>query len=302
MNTSYSGGSSHNIITNHFYLGMDNEGLSINEWKDKLKGIIENIPEEADKLTPIIQLIVSAISPAKIYMLKHKPFKGSDATGFIDLLIVIPSSCNIKFTELEPTLEMAYLKDSRVCCSLLSESAVIDGLKEGHIYYSLYCTPENIVYDDKKNTYPIAPVDLLTEMKNKQKENFASQFKRAKNFYQCASFLHSSDDTTLVLFMLHQAIELTYRAVMKSLDYYEKRTHQIRSMRKYVRRSAPELNLVFTDDTPQERRLLDVIENAYLGTRYEDHYEIKEGYTELLLEKVSRLQDIAEQTVNEILN
>jgi len=99
--------------------------------------------------------------------------------AFIDLLIVVSGKSNTPFKELEPVLEMAYLKDRRVCCSLHGESNVIEGLRTGHIFYSLHCIPENLIYDDKTVNYPVTTTIAVQEMKSRIQQQFAFTFKKA---------------------------------------------------------------------------------------------------------------------------
>lgn len=69
-------------------------------------------------------------------------------------------------------MRLAYLNDWRVNCSLHGEGSIIDGLRKGHIFYSLQCIPENLVYDGKVTAYPVTPPETLREMKSKAYKKF----------------------------------------------------------------------------------------------------------------------------------
>jgi hypothetical protein len=59
------------------------------------------------------------------------------------------------------------------------------------------------------------------------------------------------------MFALHQAAETIFRTVAVSLYGHEKRTHFIKSLKRFNRRLAPQLNDMFpADTTPWEERLL----------------------------------------------
>ena len=91
-------------ITNIFI----GSGIEVNEsqdWKAKLEAISNKIPSKTDALKPLIQFIVATIAPSKIYMIMHRDTEAKEE--YIDLLIVIPDSKGVSFTELEPILEMA---------------------------------------------------------------------------------------------------------------------------------------------------------------------------------------------------
>lgn len=295
------GGYNHKIeYTTNVFINAGADTAEIRDWKEKLISIAAQIPEKADTLTPVIQLIVAAIAPTKIYMIKHDTLEGMETEVFIDLLVIVSGKCNTPFTELEPVLEMAYLKDRRVCCSLHGEGNVIEGLRNGHIFYSLHCIPENLVYDDKAVSYPITTPTALQEMKSRTLQQFAVTFKRALDFNKSAVYLYENAPThSIIVFMLHQAVELTYRGVLQCLNGYDKKTHEIRALKKHVRRCAPQMNSIFTDDTEEEKYLLDILENAYLKARYEEQYSVQENDLAQLFQKVVCLQQTATKIIEE---
>jgi len=224
----------HNRIeyNTNIFINADSDSQAISDWKGRLISIIEQIPSKANTLKPIVQFIVTTISPAKIYMLQHKNATDPATGGHIDLLIIMSGKNSVPFTELEPILEMPYVKDQRVSCSLHSEGNVLEGLRNGHIFYSLNCIPENLVYDDKTTKYPSTTPETLQKMKNRVQEKFAQAFEKSQHFYESAVSLHKSDPSQIIAFMLHQAAELTYRGILQSLNGYDKKTHEIRAFKK----------------------------------------------------------------------
>ncbi|GAA0564385.1 HEPN domain-containing protein [Chitinophaga japonensis] len=294
------GGYNHRIeYTTNVFINAGADTAELRNWKEKLISIATQIPDQADTLTPVIQLIVAAIAPAKIYMIKHDAIEGMEDEAFIDLLIVVSGKSNTPFKELEPVLEMAYLKDRRVCCSLHGESNVIEGLRTGHLFYSLHCIPENLVYDDKAAVYPIATPVAMQEMKTRIQQQFALTFKKALDFNKSAIFLYEKARSPIIAFLLHQAVELTYRGILQCLNGYDKKTHEIRALKKHARRCAPQLNSFFPDNTEEEKRLLDILENAYLKARYEDQYIVTENDFSLLFKRVMQLQQAATKIIEE---
>jgi len=291
-------GHNHRIeYTTNVFINPGADTAEVRDWKEKLISIAEQIPAQADTLKPLIQFLVASISPAKIYMLRNN---GTAATGgFIDLLIVISGKNNVPFTEIEPILEIAYLRDQRVSCSLHGEGNVIEGLRNGHVFYSLNCIPENLVYDDKVAVYPSTTPEAMQELKQRVKEQFMLSLEKAVAFNESAAYLHENNPSHIIGFLLHQAVELTYRGILQSLNGYDKRTHEIRSLKKHVRRCTPQLNNIFTDDTDEEKRLLDILENAYLKARYDNQYNIPDDDLSKLFDKVIRLQEAAKKIVEE---
>lgn len=278
-------------------LNEDGNYRDIRDWKERLLTIIQQIPEKADTLKPIIQFLVTTVAPTKIYRVENRNTKDDTTEKYIDLLLVIPSKNNIPFTELEPIIEIPYLKEKRVVCSLHNEGVVLGALRNGHIFYTLNFTDENLVYDDKAVTFPITSFEAVQEMKQKAREIFFQHFERAQNFYSCAEYLHQQNPGKIISFLLHQATEFTYRGVLMSLNGYDKRTHDIHSLKKHTRRCAPQLSTIFSNDAEEEKRLTDLLEKAYLESRYENKYAVNENDLTVFFEKVKLLQDTCKELV-----
>lgn len=188
---------------------------------------------------------------------------------------------------------MPYIKQQTICCSLHSERNLLEALKDGHIFYSLHCKPENLVYDDGERTYPATPPELLATIKQKIRTGFRQYIQKALDFSETAGYLIDTRPSDITLFLLHQAAELTYRGILNHLNGYDKKTHEIRALKKYVRRCAPQLCAIFSDDTKEESRLLSLLESAYLKARYEQEFTPSKEEVCNLFERVTALQEAA---------
>jgi len=271
------------------------EMQEMKEWKENLIAILQQVPYEANALKPLIQLIVTVLAPHKIFMLKSGGAAAITADTYIDLLIIMPDNKDVPPTELEPVFDIASLKHQRVCCSLHIADRVKECIERGNIFYSLNCVDKNLVYDDKKYPLPATTDQAVRNMKLQAEVAFTLCFKKAVSFYQSAVFLYENNPEPVVAFYLHQAIELTYRAILRSLNGYYKRTHVIRSLKDLARRCAPQLNAILPDNTGPEKRLLDVLENAYLNARYDNQYNIEDNDLLQLFERTKQVLHIAQE-------
>jgi len=162
------------IYSTTIFINSDSDAQEIRVWNERLNSVLQQVPSKADLFKPIIQFLVTAISPTKIYMMQNEDSQRRSA--YIDLLIVISGKAEVSFTELEPILDIVYLKDQRVSCSLHNEGSVLEGLRNGHIFYSLNFIPENLVYDDKVLSYPVTSLEALQKMKQKALEKFMGYY------------------------------------------------------------------------------------------------------------------------------
>lgn len=189
----------------------------------------------------------------------------------------------------------------RSSCSLHNEGNILEGLRDGHIFYASQCVPENLVYDDKVVAFPITPPEIMMKAKKEAYLIFEPNFTKALDFHVAAARLHESHNSLITVFLLHQAAELTFRGILQSLNGYEKRTNEIKQLKKYVRRCAPQLCGIFAEDAEEDSRLLEVLDNAYNYARYGNDYQISEGDLAVLFKKVTLLLDTAKSIAHSIL-
>lgn len=270
----------------------DNDFSEIATWKDHLKSIIQKVPDKADTLKPVIQFLVTTTAPQKIYMLPYQDAVSKEQ--YIDLLLII-SGTGAPFSELEPALEFPYIKDKKVCCSLHNEGNILQQLQEGHIFYSMNLTAENLVYDNGVKTYPLPSQEQIIQLKQQARELFSREFSKASAFYEAALFLIQKNHHPLIAFYLQQAIEATFRGILKALNGCHKRTHELRVLIKQCRRCAPELQTVFSSE--EDQRLIALLDTAYLDARYTDGFKVDSPDIETIVKKTEQLQTMALQLV-----
>ena len=66
-----------------------------------------------------------------------------------------------------------------------------------------------------------------------------------------------------------------------------------------AKKHTPEIFKAFPRDTPEEKRLFDLLQRAYIESRYNPDFEITKAYIEALVPKVERLRDIVEKICRE---
>lgn len=263
-------------------------------WAEEFKGLTNKVPSQAETLKPLIEFLVMAIHPAKIYLLPQ-----DDQDSYFNLLIVISSKYNLPFSKLEPILELIYALDYKVTCSLHNEGLVRESLKSGQIYFSLNCRPEYLLYDDGQFEYPETNEEIMKVLKREARKVFATSYGKAQAFYGSALQLLEANDKTLIGFMLQQSAELTYRGILKAIFGADHKTHELRILKKLVRRASRKLCDIFKNDDPEDMKLMHQLERAYVDARYQDEYNPEEIPVNLAFEKVRLLHQAAEEFIEE---
>jgi HEPN domain-containing protein len=266
--------------------------------KQYSEGRYENQASVAS-LQAIIQFIVSATDPEKIFLLNKNAVSAMEDPADPDLLIVIPDSSQKSFKEYTIIVEMASARNNRLSFSLHKSCDIQWLLTEGHIFYSGACTKNNLVYDNGITGLPVLAGPKAAILKERAEKDFWPGFNKAVAFLEGATQYYGRKETQMTAFMLHQAIELSFRAIVLTFSGQDYRTHCLRALKKQCNRYIPYLSALFPADTETEETLLPHLENAYIDTRYKDNYHISEYELSLLFEKAALLQASAKQFFEE---
>ncbi|RNI31819.1 HEPN domain-containing protein [Rufibacter immobilis] len=261
----------------------------------KGKSYMANESDKRSSICSIIRFIAEVVQPEKIFLLNSLDFRNEGCPEFIELMVIIQTSNQKSFANFEPLVEFALLCSKDVSCSLHKADNVQRALLDGHIFYSLNCKPENLVYDDGSPDFVPTPKELYPKIIEESSKDFQSNYSRAVDFYIGATHYFKIGNKSLVPFMLHQAVELTYRAILQSLTGKEIRTHSLKAQIRHTRRCTPSLTNIFPRNTDKEKRLVHLLDEAYLHARYENNFHIEDAIIDILLNRVHRLQELARQ-------
>lgn len=247
----------------------------------------------------VIELLITALEPELIFEISHPEPSPVEQSPYRDLLIVLSDNNHKPFKELEPVIELITAGDEKLGCSVRKLSELRQSLENGQIYFTLACTAENVVYQRAAAALPQISPDKMTALVERSKQDFQAGLARAKKFFYGACFYEETKESSLRMFMLQQATETVFRTIAVSLYGTEKRTHSIKSLKRYNQRLTPQLNEVFPGGSPEEERILQRLEDAYLESRYNLQYEISQQDLELISSRVFRLLELAESVFEE---
>jgi uncharacterized protein len=245
--------------------------------------------------------LVTTIEPERIYRILHQP--AANRQPVTDLMIVLPDSMQNKpFSEYETLIEAGCSLGTQLSFSLHQASHVNTAIKEGHIFYSLVCTEENLMYWSEEKEWPPTPEEKVKEIRQHAWEQFQNNFSKAEIFLQQATQCMLQQNNKLTAFFLQQAAELCCRAILISLTGRDKKTHSIAALKKTCRRCTAVVDQAFPNNTEEEKRLLKMLDDAYIAARYEDDFLPALTDLECLLQKVQQLHHATVPAVKERLN
>lgn len=275
---------------------MEAAWLLLQEEKEKQATVVskEVTEEKQPLLEDVLWMLIKAIRPERIFLLQ-----GDDT--LVDLLIVVPDASTKPFSHYETIIETACYAIPELSFSLLQAHALKQHIEEGHLFYLSACTEEKQVYSNSPLLLPQMTGAKKEAVRRAAEEQFTGCMQRAVTFFEGAKSYFESCNNGMALFMLHQAAELSFRALILVLTGHEVKEHRIEVLKKHTRRCAPELNKVFAANTEKEKALLFLLNSAYLKARYTDHFTGEKEDVLHLLDKVQQLQAVAKDTFERVM-
>jgi len=259
-------------------------------------------PDLQRQLNSVIKIIVDAIHPEKIILFGVYSVAGdaelfthalSPATIPFDLLIATSSIERRADYELQDILENRCREVASVTTVIHDIDHVNRQILARQYFFSLVAMDGILLYDAgitplEKPGLP--DFDAVKRTAEKDLERWAGQ---ATAFYKNARFSLQNKEWKITTFLLHQAAEQIYQAILLVFTGYKPTTHNLDKLRRYTNRLSLELASLFPRDSPEEEHLFRLLTQGYVDARYKDHFTVSEQEASLLTDRVQQLLDIA---------
>jgi uncharacterized protein len=277
-----------------------------------VKTSLEHLPEQKQKqLREITEIIVKSVDPEKVILfgshatgrwVEHRYTEGGITYEYIsdyDILVITKSGEERKDYEVQDLIENRCVYKTPVTVITHDIDFINKMLIEGQ-YFFTDIEKEGILLYDAGNI-PLAERKPLSQAEAKAiaQQYYDQWYGVAKEFYTSALLNFEVKQLKVSVFNLHQATERTYNAIILVQTGYKPKTHNLDKLKRYSKRFSQELEGIFPDNTPEEKHLFDLLKRGYVDARYKDHYEITAGELAQLIERVSKLQEIAGEICRE---
>ncbi len=118
---------------------------------------------------------------------------------------------------------------------------------------------------------------------------FEERLPHARVFLKTARFCVREGDLKEAAFLLHQSIEQAYSALLLVLTSYSPASHNLKHLRSLVEDRDRRLSEIWPADQHQYVAWFNILNEAYVKSRYSKHYDISEEALVWLLERAQRL-------------
>lgn len=137
------------------------------------------------------------------------------------------------------------------------------------------------------------------EIRDRAQKYFDDKFGRALSFLVDVPHPAERSDYKQASFYLHQAAENLLRVIPMVFILYGHKSHNLSELMNAVKKHTTEVFKVFPRDTEEEKRLFDLLERAYIESRYNPDFEIVKADIDALIPKVEYLRNIVERVCRE---
>lgn len=137
------------------------------------------------------------------------------------------------------------------------------------------------------------------EIKELAEEYYNERFERGNEFLLGAIFYNEQGLHKMASFNLHQASENYYNSIILTFTLYSPKEHSLIKLSARAKTHSLESSKAFPRNTEEEKRLFDLLQDAYVQARYSLHFRITQEDIEALIPKVELLRDIARQCCEE---
>src|SRR5690606_8071200 len=176
----------------------------------------------------------------------------------------------------------------RVLCYIAFQAK--DKIRQGNLFLFTSCQPHKLIYQKENSDFLPVPknfdlercMELTMALHDRERQKI-DEFKEGYYYFK------DHGKYPLASFMLHQAMELTYRYLQLLLVAKERITHSIRCHHLYLKEISAMYVSIFDEERDTDIYLLQILEDIYRATRYEDNFQIDIDVLEQLERKMLSL-------------
>jgi predicted nucleotidyltransferase/HEPN domain-containing protein len=215
-----------------------------------------------------------------------------------DILVIVRSGKIVNSTDTWRRAEARARRfPVRTWTNLIVESieTVNNALARGHYFFTDIKKEGVLLYDTGE--FHLARRRKLNpkERRGQARFNFEFWSRKATHFYDDFESNLGKRRYNQAAFMLHQAVECFYGAIMLVFANYKPKSHDLEKLSHMVAGYDPALLTVFPQATDEQKKCFDLLKRAYVEARYNPGYKITKSQLEYLAERARKLQHLTKK-------
>jgi uncharacterized protein len=267
---------------------------------------------KSPQLNEVLSIINSHITTEKIFLLGACSTRSQYETIFsppaepvcrvnnYHLLILLPSNERRDSVELQDIVENNCRKATPVTSIVIPISVFNQWLEKGHLMaYNVYMA-NCLVYDSGATPLRSPGNYKVVDLEQKVLTEYHEWTAKGKVFLKTAEWLYQLGEYGIGTFHIHQAAELTWMAIIRLVTGFRAGTHNLIKLSNYAAAFCGPQAHVLPANNDKERRLLKLIQKAYIHGRYKNDFVISENELQLLIERIKQLLAVCDQLEQEV--
>jgi HEPN domain-containing protein/predicted nucleotidyltransferase len=276
-----------------------------------MKTTLSHLPQnKQDQLKALTQIVLDKV-PAEMIILFGSYARGDWVEDYqekyeyvsdFDILIVTKDKNSAKQVKKSRELEEELMANEEITRTSIIYHSIgfVNDKIERNYYFFVDILKEGIMLFDSGKFTLSEPKDLNPAQRvEKSTEEFEHWFEGASRFLETAYIQIEKTWYKEAAFLLHQATERYYAAILLVFTDYKPRIHDIEILGNQVIKQHAEFATVFPMSTEEEKRLFVLLKKAYIDARYNRNYKIEKAELEYLGSRVALLRDLTERICRE---
>lgn len=215
-----------------------------------------------------------------------------------DILIITRSGEKCKDHEVFDKVNQLNSETIRLIPVIHLLKAVQEAIQKGSRFFTTACRKGVLVYGEAKPEVGFESAETCPF----DQSHWKHHFELAKQFLYGAEHYLSNAQSSLSVFMLHQATEHACIAIIHVCLGYRSATHSLSRLLALTENISLELSSLFPRHTEAERELFRLLAHAYSDVRYRQAFTISLEHAKTLFERVKELVAITERIYNQFQN
>lgn len=255
------------------------------------------------ELQAVKKIVVDAIRPEKVIL--FGTYASGQEAEIISRLPKVPSAFDLLVVTTENEQRSDYqlqelienrCKDVTEVTILVHDIAYVNRrIVEGQCFFAAVRREGILLYDSGGAALAMAGKTDLGQVLRTAQQDFARWSRQAGAFLRSAQVMLECGEWKMALFMLHQAAEQMYQAILLTFMGYKPTTHNLDKLRRHTGRYSIELAQLFPRVEGEGDRLFRLLVSAYVEARYKDGFHVAEADARLLSSRVGLLLEIGER-------
>jgi HEPN domain-containing protein len=252
----------------------------------------------------LVDIIVKAANPEMIFLLGASLYRRRSESIFQQsapasqhmadyfLLILMESLANKELHEWQDKIESHCKAFIPVTTLVLQKSTFEEWLREGNPFAINVQQSAVVIYNSGNYNLPLSQIANHDAAIITIEKCLTEGLTKAKEFLAGSELYRIRKQHSMAAFMLHQSAEQALRTLLKVGTGYHANTHSIDRLLRYAGLVSYQLPDIFPQKTEEDKRFFNLLQKAYIDTRYKEDYKISNDDLLCLTEKVRCIHEI----------